>query len=234
MRLEVHELNARFGRAHILFDVDLAVESGQALALLGRNGAGKSTTLAAIIGLVPPSAGRVLVDGRDLAGQPTHTIARAGLGWVPEDRRIFTALTVDENLEVGRRPPRPGAPHWTRERLYALFPPLGELRGRRADRMSGGEQQMLTIARTLMGNPALILLDEPCEGLAPLVVEDMARAIRTMKAEGLGVLLSEQNLRFAERTCDRATIIEKGRIRFDGTMAELAAENAVRDAYLAV
>ena len=160
--------------------------------------------------------------------------ARAGLGYVPEDRRIFTDLTVEENLAVGRQPPRPGAPTWTPERLYALFPNLAEMRRRPGGRRSGGEQQMLTIARTLMGNPSLVLLDEPSEGLAPKIVEQMADAILAMKREGLSVLLSEQNLHFARLISDRAYIIETGRIRFGGTMAELEAQPEIRDAYLAV
>lgn len=165
---------------------------------------------------------------------PSHAIARLGLGYVPEERRIFTDLTVMENLEVGRRPPREGLAPWTPERLFALFPNLAEMRGRPGGRMSGGEQQMLTIARTLMGNPACILLDEPSEGLAPVIVEQMAVTIRQLKAEGLSVLLSEQNLHFAGLVADRAYVIEKGRIRYEGSMAALAEDEAVRAAYLSV
>ena len=164
----------------------------------------------------------------------TGRVVRRGLGWVPEDRRVFADLSVEDNLEVGRQPPRPGAPHWTKDRLYALFPNLAELRRRPAGQISGGEQQMLTIARTLMGNPQVIMLDEPSEGLAPLIVEGMARAVREMKGEGLAVLLAEQNLRFARAVSDRATIIEKGRVRFEGTLASLLADEAVARAYLAV
>jgi branched-chain amino acid transport system ATP-binding protein len=234
MTLSVSGLNAHYGPAHILFDVGFEVGDGEVVAFLGRNGAGKSTTFRALMGLVPRREGRILFRGVDIAAKPTHEIARAGLGYVPEDRRIFTDLTVEENLAVGLQPPRPGAPTWTPERLYALFPNLAEMRRRPGGRMSGGEQQMLTIARTLMGNPSLVLLDEPSEGLAPKIVEQMADAILAMKREGLSVLLSEQNLHFARLISDRAYIIETGRIRFGGTMAELEAQPEIRDAYLAV
>ncbi|MDB5590880.1 ABC transporter ATP-binding protein [Enterovirga sp.] len=232
--LEVTGLNGWYGPAHILFDVDLTVGPGEVVALLGRNGAGKSTTFRAVVGLLAKRSGRVRFAGRDISDLPTHDIARAGLGYVPEDRRIFTELTVAENLEVGRQPARAGAATWTPERLFELFPNLGAMRTRPGGRMSGGEQQMLTIARTLMGNPKLVLLDEPSEGLAPKIVEEMATAILAMKGEGVSVVLSEQNLHFARLISDRAIIIERGRVRFDGTMAELEARPEVRDAYLAV
>ena len=234
MTLSVSGLNAHYGPAHILFDVGFEVGDGEVVAFLGRNGAGKSTTFRSLVGLVPRREGKILFRGADIAARPTHEIARAGLGYVPEDRRIFTDLTVEENLAVGLQPPRPGAPTWTPERLYALFPNLAEMRRRPGGRMSGGEQQMLTIARTLMGNPSLVLLDEPSEGLAPKIVEQMADAILAMKREGLSVLLSEQNLHFARLISDRAYIIETGRIRFGGTLAELEAQPEIRDAYLAV
>jgi branched-chain amino acid transport system ATP-binding protein len=232
--LAVAGLDAYYGRAHILSDVALELARGQVVALLGRNGAGKSTTMKAIMGLVPPAKGEITFAGRRIERLAPHAIAQAGLGYVPEDRRIFTELTVQENLEVGRQKPRPGAPVWTPDRLFQIFPNLAELRDRPGGRMSGGEQQMLTIARTLMGNPAAILLDEPSEGLAPLIVEQMATTIRALKSEGLTVLLSEQNLRFATLVADRAYVIEKGRIRYAGTMAALAADDAVRRQYLTV
>jgi branched-chain amino acid transport system ATP-binding protein len=232
--LSVCGLNAYYGRAHILADVALEVTTGEVACLLGRNGAGKSTTLKSIIGLVRPAAGEIVFDGRRIDRLEAYAIAQAGLGYVPEDRRIFTELTVMENLEVGRQPARSNAPAWTPERLFALFPNLAEMRDRPGGRMSGGEQQMLTIARTLMGNPSCLLLDEPSEGLAPVIVDQMAAAIRALKKEGLSVLLSEQNLHFAAAVSDRAYIIEKGRIRFAGTMAELAANADVRAQYLAV
>jgi branched-chain amino acid transport system ATP-binding protein len=200
---------------------------------MGRNGAGKSTTLKAIMGLLPPRRGRVRFMGAEIAGQPPFRIARLGLGYVPEDRRIFTDLTVFENLEVGRRAGR-GRDAWTPDRLFAIFPNLAEMRNRRASAMSGGEQQMLTIARTLMGNPDAVLLDEPSEGLAPVIVEQMAEAVLRMKAEGIAVLLSEQNLDFAAAVSDRAYVIEKGAIRYQGTMEALESDERIREAYLTV
>jgi branched-chain amino acid transport system ATP-binding protein len=232
--LEISALHAYYGRAHILDDVTFTVGWGEVLAQLGRNGAGKSTTHKSIMGLVPPAKGWISIDGRNLVGRPPYAIARLGLGYVPEERRVFPELTVAENLEVGRQPKRHRAPHWTPERLFALFPNLAELRTRPAGRISGGEQQMLTIARTLMGNPRPILLDEPSEGLAPVIVAQMARTIEELKQEGLTVLLSEQNLRFAGLIANRALIIEKGRIRYQGTLAELEADEEVRAAYLMV
>jgi branched-chain amino acid transport system ATP-binding protein len=195
---------------------------------VGRNGAGKTTTLKAIMGLVPASAERLAFKGHSLLGEPTYRIARLGLGYVPEDRRIFTDLTVEENLEVGRRTGRVGLSPWTPERLFHLFPNLADMRGRRGNQMSGGEQQMLAIARTLMGNPDAILLDEPSEGIAPVIVQMMAQAIRAMKAEGVAVLLSEQNWAFAAGISDRACVIERGEIRFQGPIAELMANEALR------
>jgi branched-chain amino acid transport system ATP-binding protein len=232
--LEVRRLRAFYGRAQILFDIALDVRRGEVVALMGRNGAGKSTTLKAIMGLVEASAEAVRFKGQDIAGLPAYRIARAGLGYVPEERRIFTDLTVYENLEIGRRAPTDGRAPWSPERLFAIFPNLAEMKGRRASAMSGGEQQMLTIARTLMGNPDVVLLDEPSEGLAPVIVEEMAEAVMRMKEEGIAVLLCEQNLHFASAVSDRAVVIEKGSVRFTGTMDELAADDAVRAAYLSV
>ena len=232
--LTVDDLHVYYGRAHILNGLSLEARPGEVVALLGRNGAGKSTTMKAIMGLVPPAKGEVVFADRRIERLATYRIARLGLGYVPEDRRIFTELTVVENLEVGRRAPRDGAPTWTEDKVFALFPNLAAMRDRPGGRMSGGEQQMLTIARTLMGNPRCVLLDEPSEGLAPIVVEQMARSIRALKGEGLSVLLSEQNLRFAQAVADRAYIIEKGQIRFDGSMAQLMADDFLRDLYLSV
>jgi branched-chain amino acid transport system ATP-binding protein len=208
--LEVRGLNAGYGRAQVLFDVDLDVGQGEVVALLGRNGAGKSTTLKAIMGLVPPLSGEIVFDAKPTRNLEPYEIARLGLGYVPEDRRIFTDLTVIENLEVARQPPRGAAPPWTEERLFALFPALARLRDRRGARMSGGEQQMLCIARTLAGNPSAILLDEPSEGLAPLVVAQVAQAIREIKRAGVTVLLAEQSRHFTDRVADRAYVLEKG------------------------
>jgi branched-chain amino acid transport system ATP-binding protein len=233
-KLTLSGLNAWYGQAHILFDVGFEVGAGEVVALLGRNGAGKSTTFRAIVGLVARRSGAVRFNGEDISVLATHEIARRGLGYVPEDRRIFTELTVEENFLVGRQPPRPGAPTWDADKIYALFPNLAEMRKRPGGQMSGGEQQMLTIGRTLMGNPSLVLLDEPSEGLAPKIVEQMAAAIVTLKREGLALLVSEQNLHFARLISDRAVIVEKGRVRFSGTRAELEAKPEIYDAYLAV
>ncbi len=234
MKLQVSNLNSFYGPAHILFDVTLEVGAGEVVALLGGNGAGKSTTFRSIVCLVAQRSGRIVFENRDVSREPTHAIVSGGLGYVPEERRIFTDLTVDENLEVGRQPARTGAPTWTRERLFELFPNLAEMRRRPGGRMSGGEQQMLTIARTLMGNPSLVLLDEPSEGLSPKIVEQMVDAILAMKKAGVSLLVSEQNLHFARLISDRAYIIERGRICFSGTMAELDARPDIRDAHLAL
>lgn len=232
--LIIANLHSFYGRAHILADITFEAARGEVLVLLGRNGAGKSTTMKSLIGLVPPAAGHIRFDGRDIAGLAPHRIARLGLGYVPEDRRIFAGLTVAENLEAGRQAPRAGLPPWTPDALFALFPNLSGMRDRTAGRMSGGEQQMLAIARTLMGNPALVLLDEPSEGLSPLIVEQMAQAIRTLKEHGVGIVLAEQNMHFAARIADRAVLIEKGRIVWRGTMPALLADGDARGRYLAV
>jgi branched-chain amino acid transport system ATP-binding protein len=210
--LEVQRLSAGYGRAQVLFGLDLAVDKGEVVALLGRNGAGKSTALKAMMGLIEPRSGEIRFEGARIDGRAPHEIARMGLGYVPEDRRIFTDLTVAENLEVGRQPPRPSAPTWTLERLLELFPALRALLGRRGGSMSGGEQQMLCIARTLAGNPKAILLDEPSEGLAPVIVDQVAAAILEMKWAGVAVLLAEQSARFTERVADRGYKLQKGEI----------------------
>lgn len=210
--LEVKGLHAGYGRANVLFDVSLQLAAGEVVMLAGRNGAGKSTTLKAIMGLVERS-GDVRCNGRRIDALEPYEIARLGVGYVPEDRRVFSELTVAENLEVGRRTPRRQLRPWDESRLFALFPNLAGMRERRAAEMSGGEQKMLAIARTLMGNPLAILLDEPSEGLAPLVVRQMAEAIAELKRAGLAVLVCEQNARFAERLVDRTYRIEKGRIQ---------------------
>jgi len=232
--LTVEGLNSYYGRAHILQDVSFTAGRGEVVVLLGRNGAGKSTTMRSLIGLVRPASGSVVFAGEEIAGAEPHRIARLGLGYVPEERRIFTDLTVMENLEVGRQPARDGLAAWTVERVFALFPNLAGMRDRLGGRMSGGEQQMLTIARTLMGNPLLILLDEPSEGLAPVIVEQMAGAIVALREQGVSVLLAEQNLHFATRVADRAVVIEGGRIVWVGTMGELMADEGARASYLAL
>ena len=237
--LSVKQLRAWYAAAEILFEVDLEVRRGEVVALMGRNGAGKSTTLKAIMGMVPKRRGAVSFMGRDCSRAEPFTCSRLGMGFVPEDRRVFTDLTVMENLEVGKQPARhwpdgSAAPHWTPEQLFKLFPNLGEMQQRPGGQMSGGEQQMLTVARTLMGNPYLVLLDEPSEGVAPVIVEQMAQMILELKAKGVSILLSEQNMHFAELVSDRAYVLEKGQIRFTGSMAELAANEEVRRAYLSV
>ncbi len=232
--LEVKAINSFYGKAHILENLSFAVGAGEVVSLLGRNGAGKTTTMKSIMQLVTPRSGSVHFQGQNITGRPTHRIARMGLGYVPEERRIFTDLTILENLEVGRQPPRDGLIEWTVDVLFELFPNLKERRGNRGKELSGGEQQMLTIARTLMGNPQLLLLDEPSEGIAPVIVEQMAETILKLKQEGLSVLISEQNLHFAKIVADRAIIIEGGTAKFDDTFAELEAHPEIRDMYLSV
>ncbi|KNZ34580.1 MAG: ABC transporter [Methylibium sp. NZG] len=237
--LQARGLNAWYGAAQILFDVDLQVHRGEVVALMGRNGAGKSTTLKALMGMLAKRRGAVNFMGRDISKSEPHQAAALGLAFVPEDRRIFTDLTVMENLAVGRQPPRrwpdgSEAPVWTPERLFKLFPNLGEMPQRPGGRMSGGEQQMLTVARSLMGNPFVVLLDEPSEGVAPIIVEQMAQTIVELKSQGVSILLSEQNMHFAELVSDRAYVLEKGQIRYSATMAELSANEEVRRAYLSV
>ncbi|MGE0747186.1 MAG: ABC transporter ATP-binding protein [Rhodospirillales bacterium] len=231
--LELDDVYAGYGDAHALFGVSITVRPGEAVGLLGRNGAGKSTTLKTIMGLVPLSAGRVAFFGRDLGGVRTYERSRLGLGYVPEDRRIFPELTVRENLETGVKSATDGAP-WTLERVFDLFPALGGMQSRLGGLLSGGEQQMLSIARTLMGNPRLLLLDEPSEGLAPLVVGLLRTQIKRLKDEGLTIMLCEQNLRFAMAICDRVYVIDTGQIGFAGTFDELESRPEVKQAHLMV
>jgi len=232
--LDVQSLEAWYGQAQVLFRVSLGVGAGECVALVGRNGAGKSTTMKAIMGLMARRRGRVVFRGTDIALLPPYRIGRLGLGWVPEDRRVFTDLTVRENLAVARQPPREGAPTWTEDKLYALFPNLAAMPDRPGGRMSGGEQQMLTVARTLMGNPYLVLLDEPSEGVAPLIVEEMARMILALKKAGVSILLSEQNLHFARLVADRAVVLEKGEVKFDGAMEALMSDEVLVRTHLSV
>ena len=232
--LQVEGLNSFYGQAHVLHDVGFAVGPGEAAVLLGRNGAGKSTAMKSLIGLLRPASGSVRFGGRELARMEPHQRAQLGLGYVPEERRIFAELTVMENLDVGRQPARDGLRPWTPTRLFELFPNLGAMRGRPGGRMSGGEQQMLTVARTLMGNPRLLLLDEPSEGLSPLIVEQMAAAIHALRQEGLSILLAEQNLHFAAEVATQAVILESGRVAWTGSMAALQADADTHGRYLAV
>lgn len=232
--LELEGVSAAYLKAKILFALDLSLADGEVVALVGRNGAGKSTLIKTVMGIQVRRSGHIRYDDQDITRLPTHAIARLGIGYVPEDRRVFADLTIEENLEVGRQPPRQGAPVWTPEALFEIFPNLQELRHRAAGQTSGGEQQMLAIARTLMGNPRLVLLDEPSEGLAPVIVEQMADAVGRLKREGLSVLLSEQNLRFAGAVADRAYVIESGHIRFSGSMQRLLDDADIRRAHLSV
>ena len=235
--LKVENLSAWYGAARILYDLALEVKRAEVVALMGRNGAGKSTTMKAIMGLMARREGSVRFNGKDISRLEAYRIARLGLGFTPEDRRIFSDLTVIENLDVGRQDPRKfadgtPAPAWTPEKLLALFPNLAERRHHLGSQMSGGEQQMLTVARTLMGNPLLVLLDEPSEGVAPVVVEQMANTIVELKAQGLSLLLSEQNLHFAALVSDRVYLLEKGHIRWEGGMADLVDNAEVQRSFL--
>jgi branched-chain amino acid transport system ATP-binding protein len=231
--LAIDGLHAAYGLSRVLFGVSLTVEAGECVCLLGRNGVGKTTTMRSVMGFLRASSGRILWKGVDIAGWPPHRVARAGIGFVPEDRRIFGELTVWENLDVATRAAqRPGA--WTIEAVYALFPVLRELRNRRGGFLSGGEQQMLTIARTLMGNPELLLLDEPSEGLAPLVVEALLKNIRALKESGMTILLAEQGVEFSLALADRVYVLEKGTIRHTGPSAELRDDQALRNQLLSL
>jgi branched-chain amino acid transport system ATP-binding protein len=237
--LTVESLSAWYGAARILYDLSFEVGRGEVVALMGRNGAGKSTTIKTVMGLVAQRQGKVRFNGADISHLKPFEIARRGLGYTPEDRRIFVDLTVMENLDIGRQAERRfadgrPAPSWTPEKLFALFPNLAEMPNRLGGRMSGGEQQMLTVARTLMGNPLLLLLDEPSEGVAPVIVEQMANTIVELKKEGLSILLSEQNIHFARLVSDRVYVIEKGQIRWHGSMAQLNDNQDVQRSYLTV
>ncbi len=232
--LDLSGINSFYGKAHILHDLSFTIGAGEVVAMLGRNGAGKTTTLKSIMQLVQPKSGRVSFSGQDITKMAPHKVAKFGLGYVPEERRIFTDLTVEENLEVGRQAERPGVPHWKPEILFELFPNLKERRSNRGKELSGGEQQMLTIARTLMGNPLLLLLDEPSEGIAPVIVEQMIQTILKIKSQGLTILLSEQNLHFAKLVADRVIVLESGVKRYDDTMQALESNPEIMRAYLSV
>ena len=234
-RLELRNVHTHYETSHILFDVSIEVDQGESVCLLGRNGAGKTTTLKSIMSLAPASAGSIVFNGVELIGRAPYEIARLGIGYTPDERLIFPDLTVRENLEIAVKPGAAGAPaHWTVERIYEMFPVLAPLDARLGGYLSGGEQQMLTIGRTLMGNPSLLLLDEPVEGVAPVVVQELTRQIKALKTMGLTILFAEQNIHFATEISDRAYVIEKGHIRFHGTMAELAANAEVKQKYLMI
>jgi branched-chain amino acid transport system ATP-binding protein len=231
--LELGGVNAFYGRAHVLFGISLVLRRGEIVVLLGRNGAGKSTTFKSVAGLVS-ATGTIRLNGRDIGRLAPHRIARLGVGYVPEDRQIFPNLTVADNLEIAAKPGVDGSVHWTLPRLQSVFPLLGALMRRAGGSLSGGEQQLVTIARTLMGNPDVLLLDEPSEGLAPTLVKTLATLVERLRAEGMSVLLSEQNVRFALRVSDRAYIIDSGRIPYEGSVEALRAEPEIMKRYLAV
>ena len=233
--LEISHIDTYYADSHILFDLSITVEAGEVVCLLGRNGAGKTTTVRSVAGLTPPHTGAITLRGRDIVGLPPFRIARLGIGFVPEDRRVFPNLTVHENLEVARRTWGNGsASPWTEERVFDLFPILRDRRRQAGGTLSGGEQQMLTIARTLMGNPEILLLDEPSEGLAPIVVETLREQLGRLKASGLTMVLAEQNVRFVSDLGDRVYILEKGMARYQAPMASFLADDEVRQTYLAV
>ena len=233
--LELNGVHTHYATSHILFDVSLEVKQGESVCLLGRNGAGKTTTLKSIMSLAQASAGSIRFNGSELVGRPPYEIACLGVGYVPDERLIFPDLTVRENLEIAVKKGVAGAPaEWTVERIYELFPVLVPLDARLGGYLSGGEQQMLTIGRTLMGNPSLLLLDEPVEGVAPVVVQELTRQIKHLKTMGLTILFAEQNMHFATEISDRAYVIEKGHIRYQGTMAELVTNEEVKAKYLMI
>jgi branched-chain amino acid transport system ATP-binding protein len=232
--VQVEDLDVHYGTSQILFGVGLSVRRGETLALLGRNGAGKSTTMKAIMGLAPQSRGRITLAGQVISGLKPHRIARAGLGFVPEDRQIFPEHTVEDNLLIGRKKGPNGEDEWPIRRIYGVFPLLEPLRGRIAGRLSGGEQQMLAIARTLMGNPSLLLLDEPSEGLAPIIVQRIGELLKQLRGIGATVLIAEQNMHFCLRLASHATVIDKGQIVHTGTIDGLKANDDIRRRYLAL
>jgi branched-chain amino acid transport system ATP-binding protein len=230
--LKAQGLTAFYGTSQALFGLDLSVQPGQVMALIGRNGAGKSTTMKAVMGIVTPRDGTLTMAGRPLRGLLPYQVARAGLGYVPEDRQVFPSHTVQENLEIAEKPGKPGLPSWTTEKIYQLFPILGERRNGAAGRLSGGEQQMLSIARTLMGNPEVLLLDEPSEGLAPLVVKQIGEVILAFRDAGLTVLLAEQNMHFCLKVATDVTVISKGKAVYVADVDEFRRNDEVKHVYL--
>lgn len=232
--LSVEGADVYYGASQILFGVNLSVEQGQTMALLGRNGAGKSTTFKMIAGISPPRRGKVVLAGLALSGRPSYWIARSGIGYVPENRQVFPEHSVDDNLIVGAKKGANGESHWCRERIYEVFPILASMKARMAGRLSGGEQQMLTIARTLMGNPDVLLLDEPSEGLAPIIVQAIGELIKTLRRMGVTILLAEQNMHFCLGIATHATVIDKGQIVYRATIDELRHNEEIKQRYLAV
>lgn len=233
-QLEVAGIHTSYGLSQVLFGVSFNVEAGQCISLIGRNGVGKTTTMRSIMGLTPPNEGHIRFEGEDITHMPTHRISKLGVGFVPEERRIFPDLTVWENLDIARRGSVNGSGGWGEDEVFDLFPDLAEIRTRLGGVLSGGQQQMLTIARSLMGNPRLLLLDEPSEGLAPRVVENVREKVGQLKASGMTIILAEQNLKFVMSLSDYCHIMEKGEIKYSGTPADLRAEPEVLERYLTV
>ena len=231
-QLEVDGIHTAYGLSQVLFGVSFTVEPGQIVSLIGRNGVGKTTTMRSIIGLTPPRQGRIRFEGHNVTGWPAYKVSNLGIGFVPEERRIFPDLTVWENLDIARRPAAQGRQEWNEERVFDLFPDLRDIQQRAGGVLSGGQQQMLTIARCLMGNPRLILLDEPSEGLAPRVVEDLREQVKMLKESGISLVLAEQNLSFVLYLSDYCHIMEKGEIKYSGTPADLRANQDILDQYL--
>lgn len=232
--LNIDQINTFYGQSHVLQGVSLFIHKGEVVCLLGRNGVGKTTTLRSIIGLTPPRSGHILLKGIDVAGKQPFQIAQMGIGYVPDDRRIFADLTLFENLELARRLSKKGKAQWTFEKIYELFPVFVELKERRGNQLSGGEQKMLAIGRALMKNPDLILLDEPSEGLAPLIVQNLVEVIARIRSEGVTILLADQNLKFCRKTSDRGYILEKGMIQYQGVMEEIWQNEEIVKKYLVV
>jgi branched-chain amino acid transport system ATP-binding protein len=232
--LTVEAIHTAYGLSQVLFGISIRVDPGECVALIGRNGVGKTTTMRSIMGLTPPRQGKVMWKGQDIARLPPYKICQLGIGFVPEERRIFPELSVWENLDIARRPAQAGKQGWSEPEVFALFPDLEGIRDRRGGVLSGGQQQMLTIARTLMGNPELLLLDEPSEGLAPLIVEQLRDKVAQLKATGLSIVLAEQNLEFVLSLADRVYILEKGEVRYTGTTADLRANQDIVKQYLTV
>ena len=228
--LNVNKIHTYYGSSHILFEVSLTVENAEVVGLLGRNGAGKSTTLRSIMGLTPPREGRITFNGEDITGQKAYALVRKGIAYVPDDRRVFADLNIDDNLEIVHN----RKTNWSKERVYTLFPTLKEIRTRRSGNLSGGEQQMLTIGRALMSSPELLLLDEPTEGLAPLIVKELENQILAMKEAGISILLTEQNVKSALKLINRVYVIDNGRIRFEGTIADFEGNEEIKKKYLMV
>lgn len=232
--LIVDRINTFYGQSHVLQEVSLSIEEGEVVCLLGRNGVGKTTTLRSIMGLTPPQSGQIFFKGLPIARKPSYQIARMGIGYMPDDRRIFPELTLFENLEIARRLSSKGKVQWTLEKVYDLFPVFATMKSRKGTQLSGGEQKMLAIGRALMKNPDLLLLDEPSEGLAPLIVQNLTEVIEKIRGEGITILLADQNLKFCRKTSDRGYILEKGVIQHQGLMAEIWQNEAIVKKYLAV